>query len=141
MKGLILIAYLVTATTGYSFLEPVSCFQKANDLVFSYDHFYCCGEILLLAASITNSVLFGFLLYWHLRDKGFRNSHTYLKIKTWMMVLLSLFTFISVLRYTFRMTPALYAGILVVQQQCEVISYFLICWYFLSKGKKLIDES
>lgn len=39
------------------------------------------------------------------------------------------------------MKPALYASILVVQQQCQMISYFLICLYFFSNGKKLLEKS
>jgi hypothetical protein len=61
-----------------------------------------------------------------------------------MLILLTLFTFISTVRYTLSLStsfPAVYACLLVVQQQCEAISYLLICWYFFSKTEKLLDDS
>lgn len=35
----------------------------------------------------------------------------------------------------------LYACVLVIQQECETISYVLICWYFLSKTERLLENS
>ena len=144
MKSVLITQFLISGTTAYSFFEPVTCFQKASIPVAGYDQFYCCGNLLLWVASITNATLFGCLLFWHLKEKGFREARTYLKIKTWMLVLLTLFTLISCLRYTFSLStsaPSVYAGLLVLQQQCEAISYLLICWYFFSKTDKLLDNS
>jgi hypothetical protein len=79
----------------------------------------------------------------HLREKGVWKKKTYTKIKTWMLILLTLFSFIAALRYTFSLktyAPAFYATILVLQQQFEALSYVLICWYFLANAEKLLQD-
>ena len=55
------------------------------------------------------------LLLWHLGAQNWKNTSTYTKNKTWIFMLLFLFEFTVVIRYTFQMYElSVYLPMLVV---------------------------
>jgi hypothetical protein len=83
------------------------------------------------------SVLFA----WHMKRKGWGRSKTWTRPKTWIFILLLIYEFMVVLRYTFNMYGlSIYILLISFGQMVGSITFFLICFFFTNKASMYLDN-
>jgi ABC-type multidrug transport system fused ATPase/permease subunit len=69
----------------------------------SYSWGYCTGNLFIMITSMMSFAACVLLLVCQLKSQGWNKLPTYKKTKTWIFILMSIFEFTVVLRYTFTL--------------------------------------
>ena len=64
-----------------------------------YNYLYCVGNSTILTLSLVNTLIAGFLLVHHLRLKGASNWRVYFKVKSLILIMMTVFAFSVFWRY------------------------------------------
>lgn len=83
-----------------------------------------------------------FLLALHLSHRGLRNKSTYRKLKTWMLILMSLYAIVNAVRYVFFIrNMAQFLPILVSCLMLHSLIIYLISFFYVEKALHLSEET
>ena len=90
--------------------------------------------VLLLAVSV--------LLHFQLSHKGWLNKSTYRTLKTWLLILITLYAIDNVIRYVFLIQNAVYfLPILITGVMLHSVIIYLISFYYVEKALHLSDDT
>lgn len=87
------------------------------------------------------------ILVWHIRLKGAGNFKTYIKVKSSILILMTLFEISVFWRYlvnfdfTNETTLGFYNVILIATQSMESVIFFLICYFFTKKASVFLEDN
>ena len=92
---------------------------------------------------IVNTLILFYLTFFHFRQNFQTNTfgQTMCKVKTSILLLMLLFEFIVVFRYTLYFRGDIYNSILIVQQFIESFILLQICYFFAKKAAHFIENS
>ena len=94
-----------------------------------------------------NTVVIFTILVWHLRVKGAGSLKTYLKVKSMILILMTLFELTVFYRYlvnfdfSVKLNVIFYNIVLVSSQSLESIIFFLICYFFTKKASVFLEDN
>jgi hypothetical protein len=83
--------------------NSAACFDDVRAGTQYYTNGYCVGNILIQISAVIALIYISFLFVWHMNQKGWSQCKSWARVKTWILVLLLIFEFIVVIRYTFNM--------------------------------------
>ena len=94
-----------------------------------------------------NTLAIFIILVWHIRLKGASRFRTYIKVKSSILILMTLFELSVFWRYlvnfdfTNETTLGVYNVILIATQSIESVIFFLICYFFTKKASVFLEDN
>jgi hypothetical protein len=85
--------------TDFNWLSPVSCFNHAR--VGTVSMGLCAGRFIIIIITVAMLLATLFLLQLQLRSKGWLSKSSYRSLKTWLLILITLYLVDNVVRFVF----------------------------------------
>lgn len=102
----------------------------------------CVSRVIILVFTIILLIAVSVLLHLQLSHKGWFNKSTYRTLKTWLLILITLYAIDNVVRYLFLIQDAAYfLPILITGVMLHSVIIYLISFYYVEKALHLSDDT
>jgi len=122
---------------------PKYCFDQVHANKANFDNIYCGGNTIIMILSLVNAIVFIYLTVLHFRSNRMTRTYgeTFCKVKSSILISLSIFEIIVWGRYTLYFTGEAYNAILIVQQFLQSFILFQICYFYAKKAAHFVENS
>ena len=122
---------------------PKYCFDQVHANVDNFDNIYCGGNAIIMILSLVNATIFIYLTVLHFRSNRMTRTYgeIFCKVKSSILISLSVFEIIVWGRYTLYFTGEAYNAILICQQFLQSFILFQICYFYAKKAAHFVENS
>ena len=126
----------------FSFVNPNECFQQARMPGSGLTVQLCVSRVIIVIFTIVLLIAVSVLLHLQLSHKGWFNKSTYRTLKTWLLILITLYAIDNVVRYVFLIQNAVFfLPILITGVMLHSVIIYLISFYYVEKALHLSEDT